>query len=372
MKFSEVAGHESAKHRLVQMVSEGRLPHALMISGPTGSGEMMLARALAQYLHCTGRAPGDTDSCGQCPSCRQHASLNHVDLHFVFPILKKNSKATVCDDWLPEWREFITDDPWMNFKQWPAMLGKANGQPTIYADEATDLQRKMSLTARSSNLNIALIWLPENMQPAAANAMLKLIEEPEEGSLFLLVSNSPARVLPTIYSRCQRLELRRLSDETVAQVIGNGMNPADALAAAHPAEGNVIAARESLETVDASGNLEMFMSLMRLAYARKVGELKKWSESLSELGRDGICRFLEYGQRMVRENFIMNLQVAELNYMSSAESAFSSRFCPFINERNVEELIEELNLAERDIRGNGNAKIVLFDFAVKVIMLLRR
>lgn len=371
MKFSDIAGHESAKQRLVRMATEGRLPHSLMIAAPAGSGEMMLARAFAQYLHCTGRAPGDEDSCGQCPSCRQHAALNHVDLHFVFPVLKKGT-VTICDDWQPEWREFLASDPWMDFRRWPAMLGKPNGQPTIYVDEASDLQRKMALSARSSNLNIALIWLPEKLQPAAANALLKLIEEPEEGTLFLLVSNAPAEVLPTIYSRCQRIELRRLSDDMVASVIGAGLDPADALAIAHLAEGNVIAARDALGSAESKKNLTLFQNLMRLAYSRRVGDLKKWSETVSELGRDGICRFLEYCQRMVRENFILNLRVPDLNYLSASEGEFSARFCPFINERNVEDLIGELDAAETDIRGNGSAKIVLFDFAIKVIMLLRR
>lgn len=372
MKFSDVAGHESAKRRMVQMVKAGRLPHALLISGPVGSGEMMLARALAQYLHCTGRDADADDSCGRCPSCIQHQSLNHVDLHFAFPILKKGSGTTLCDDWLAEWREFLTSDPLMDFRQWPAMLGKPNGQPTIYADEADSLQRKMALTARSSDLNIALVWLPEKLQPAAANALLKLIEEPEEGSLFIFVSNSPAEILPTIYSRCQRIELRRLSDETVADAIGGGMNRADAMAAAHLAEGNIIAAREALEAADGNRDLTLFAELMRNAYGRKVDELKKWSEKTSELGRDAICRFLEYCQRMVRENFILNLRAEGLNYLSAAEGQFSARFYPFINERNVEEMVSELDSAITDIRGNGSPKIVLFDLAIKIIILLRK
>lgn len=372
MKFSDVPGHEHAKARLRAMADEGRLPHALLISAPVGSGEMMLARALAQYLHCTGRRPGDGDSCGQCPSCRQHQALNHVDLRFAYPILKRGSGVTVCDDWAAEWREFLTSDPWMDFRRWPAMLGKPNGQPVIYGDEADVIQRRMSLTARASDLNIALIWLPEKMNATAANSLLKLIEEPEEGSMFILVSNAPAEVLPTIYSRCQRLELRRLSDEHVASIIGEGLNPDDVMAAAHVAEGNVIAARDALGSAESRKNLELFMRLMRSAYARKVSDLKDWSEKVNDLGRDGAARFLEYAQRMVRENFILNLRRPELNYLTAAEGEFSARFCPFINERNVEELIAELDSAEADIKGNGSGKIILFDLAIKTIILLRK
>lgn len=371
MKFSEIPGHADAKRRLIEMVQHDRLPHALLISGPVGSGEVMLGRALAQYIHCTGRSATDTDSCGECPSCRQHQSLNHADLHFAYPILKKGTGITLCEDYSSQWREILEQDPWMDFRRWPEMLGKPNGQPVIYVDEADVLRRKLSMAARSSDLNIAFVWLPERMNEATANSLLKLIEEPEPGSMFIMVSNSPADILPTIYSRCQRIELRRLSDSEVAEVIGRGLDPADALAAAHVAEGNIIAARDSLGSSTSRKNLDLFMQLMRMAYQRKIADLKLWSETVAALGRDNICRFLEYCQHMVRENFILNLQVPELNYLTADESQFSSRFFPFINERNVEGLIKELNEAETDIRGNVGAKIVLFDLAIKVIMLLK-
>lgn len=373
MRFADVVGHSGAKDRLIRMVAEERLPHALLLSAPEGSGEMMLARALAQYVHCTGREPGATDSCGHCPSCLQHQSLNHADLHFIFPVLKKKSQDTVSEDWMDDWRDFLKQDPWMDFRRWQSSLGNPNGQPKIYVHDAEALRHKMNLSARSSDLNIALIWLPEKMQPETANKLLKLIEEPEQGTMFILVSNSPADILPTIYSRCQRIELRRLADAEVAEVLAGGAAPdANHIAAAHLSEGNVIAAREALADSRSSQEfLDLFMQLMRLAYARKIGELKKWSEKVAELGRDAECRFMDYCQRMVRENFILILHVSELNYMTGAEQQFSSRFCPFINERNVEQIISEFNDAETDIRGNGNAKIILFDLAIKMIMLLK-
>lgn len=357
------------------MIQENRLPHSLLISAPIGSGEMMLARALAQFIHCTGRGPEDTDSCGRCPSCLLHQSLNHSDLHFVFPVLKrKNQTETLSDDWLPEFRDFIREDPWMDFRQWQSLLGNPNGQPKIYVHDAEALRRKMNLSARNSDVNIALIWLPEKMQPETANKLLKLIEEPEEGSMFILVSNAPAEVLPTIYSRCQRIELRRLSDRETAMALSGGFTPdANQLAAAHLAEGNVIAAMdENSNAKDSALFLDLFMTLMRQAYSRKIGELKKWSEQVAELGRESEARFLDYCQRMVRENFIYNLKISALNYMTTAEQQFSERFCPFINERNVEQIIAELNEAKIDIQGNGNAKIIFFDLAIKMIMLLKK
>lgn len=374
MKFSDIPGHESAKERMRAMVAEGRIPHALLISAPIGSGEMMLARAFAQYIHCTNHT-ADGDSCGVCPACIQHQTFNHVDTHFVFPVLKKKSGGvTLSDDYISEWKRFLTDDPWMDFRAWPTQLGQPNGQPRIYVDDADELRRKLSFTARTSAHKIALVWLPEKMMEAAANKLLKLLEEPSSDTIFILVSNNTSQILPTIYSRTQRMELRRLSDSTVASMLmaDCGVNEADALAAAHNAEGNYSAALSSLRSSEISSTfLELFMRLMRSAYGRKVADLKVWSEKLAELGRDSESRFLAYCERMVRENFILNLHNPDLNYLDSAEQAFSARFCPFINERNVEKLISEFERARIDIEGNGNAKIVLFDLAIQVIMLLR-
>ncbi len=373
MKFSDIPGHESAKQRLRAM-ADGHLPHALLIAAPEGVGEMMLARAFVQYLHCTNHTP-DGDSCGVCPACVQHQTFNHVDTHFVYPVLKKKSGGiTISDDYLPEWRRFLTDDPWMDFRSWPAMLGKPDGQPRIYVDDADELRRKLSFTARASMHKVALIWLPEKLMEAAANKLLKLLEEPAPDTMFVLVSNEPGQILPTIYSRTQRIELKRLPDSTVAGLLMTecAVNEADAMAAAHNAEGNYPAALSAIKASDVSSRfLELFMRLMRSAYGRKVADLKVWSEKVAELGRDSESRFLTYCERMVRENFILNLHNPALNYLDSAEQAFSARFCPFINERNVERIISELERARIDIEGNGNAKIVLFDLAIQIIILLR-
>lgn len=371
MKFADIPPHPYAVERVQQMVAAGRLPHALLVTAPAGSGEMMFARALAQYVQCTGRKDGDTDSCGVCPSCVQHRTFNQPDLRFVFPVVKKGTE-TLSDDWMEEWREYISEDPWMDFRKWQQTLGNVNAQPKIYVHDAEWLKRNMSLTALVSKTKIAIVWLPERMMPEAANKLLKLIEEPEEGSLFILVSNSPGEILPTIYSRCQRIDLRRLSDGEVARFLDSDIDMDTRIAAAHIAEGNFIQARRTLANDKMSQQfLDLFMQLMRLAYGRKVAELKKWSEDVAELGRDAEGRFLDYCQRMVRENFIFNLHNPDLNYLTASEGAFSQKFSPFINERNVEGLVKEFNEAASDIRSNGNAKIVLFDLAVKTIILIK-
>ena len=373
MKFSDIPAHETAKERIRAMVDADRIPHALLLEGPTGIGKFALARATAQYIHCENRRNGD--SCGECPSCLQHASFNHIDTHFVFPIAKKKSGSpSFCDDFIEEWRNFLTDNPYMDFQQWMTYLDSPKTQPLIYVDESDALIHKLSFTSHSSKYKIALLWLPERLHPSAANKLLKQIEEPFGDTLFIMVSNNSKEILPTIYSRVQRIELKRLSDEVIAQQLTSGyaIDQADAMAMAHLAEGDMIRAKNLLNQSSENHHfLQLFMALMRLAYQRHVKELKEWAANIAALNRETELRFLEYCMRLIRENFIMNLHIPTLNYMTKDEAAFGANFSRFINERNVLKITEELNNAAIDIAGNGNAKIVLFDMAVRMIILLK-
>lgn len=374
MKFSDIPGHKSVKARLQEMADNGRMPHAMMFHGPSGVGKMALARAFAQYIHCEHRMNGD--SCGMCPSCLQHQSFNHIDTHYVFPVIKKKSGSPVIsDDYLPEWRDYLSRSQWMDFELWLAILGKENGQPMIYADESVALIRKLHYTAHHANKKIVVMWLPERMNAECANKLLKMIEEPFEDTVLLFVSNEASAVLPTIYSRTQRIELKRYSDDQLSRYLQDtySLEAADSMAIAHVSEGNVNAAVRNLGKAKDSGRyLELFITLMRLAYQRKVKELRDWSGDVADLGREKEVRFLEYCQRLVRENFIYNIQIPSLNYMTRDENAFSANFARFITERNVEKLITELNQAAIEITANGNAKIILFDLAIKIILLLKR
>lgn len=372
MKFSDIPGHEEAKARLRAMADSGRIPHALLIHGPEGIGKMSLARAFAQYVHCEHREMGD--SCGRCPSCLQHQSFNHIDTHYVFPVVKKQKSRLTSDDYMAEWREYLAGSPWMDFGRWLAALDNINAQPMIYVEESASLIRKLTYTSHNVRHRIVILWLPERMNAECANKLLKMIEEPYEDTLLVFVSDNAREILPTIYSRMQRIELKRLSDEIVGEYLADTMSvdPQDAMAVAHIAEGNMIAALKAMEVTKESRQfLELFMSLMRLAYQRKVKELRDWSVAVADLGREGESRFLEYCQRLVRENFIYNLQEPKLNYLTRDEVEFSRNFARFITEANVVKLIEQLNRAKMEIASNGNAKIILFDLAIKVILLLK-
>lgn len=374
MKLSDIPAHGSVIGRLRDMVDNDRIPHALLLHGPSGIGKMAVARALAQYIHCENRTDGD--SCGRCPSCIQHQSFNHIDTHFVYPVVKNAKlKRAVSDDYAGEWRELLSESPWMDFDRWAGLLGKDNAQPIIYVDESAELIRKLHYTARKSKYKVVIMWLPEKMNSECANKLLKLVEEPFPDTKIVMVSDRPAEILPTIFSRTQRVEMRRLSDEVIASQLESAyaVDPVDALSIAHIADGNMVAAIKALKVSKRSKSfLDLFMSLMRLAYQRKVGDLRKWSEKVADLGRVQACQFLDYCQRLVRENFIHNLNTPTLNYMNRDEAEFSSRFSRFINERNVLRIAGELNKARIDVAGNGNAKIVLFDLAIKVILLLKK
>ena len=373
MKFSDVPCHEVTKRRLQQFVDSDRIPHAILIEGQSGIGKFMMARAFAQYVHCENRKDGD--SCGVCPSCIQHQTFNHIDTHFIFPIIKKGSgKSSISDDYIEEWREFLTDNPYMDFEKWLLSLDNINAQPHIYVDESADIIKKLNFTAHKAKYKIVLLWLPERMKLECANKLLKLIEEPHSDTIFVMVSNDSKQILPTIYSRTQRIEMLRLGDEPIAKYLSQkyAIDYNNALSIAHLSEGNMNRAENEYNlTKENSKFFDMFVELMRLAYQRKISDLKRWSNDVASLGREQSMQFLAYSQRLIRENFIYNINERELNYMNDKESQFSVNFARFITERNVQKLIEELNRAHIDIMGNVNAKIVFFDLSVKIILLLK-
>ena len=384
MLFSQIIGQQEVKDRFIRSVSEGRIPHAQLLYGPEGVGKLPLAIAYAQYICCEHR--GAHDACGVCPSCVKYNKLAHPDLHFVFPVIKPTGKqSVVCDDFIGEFRKLVLEKTYFSVDEWYARISGDAKQGMIYTNESEEIVRKLSMKTYEAEYKVMIVWLPEKLHESAANKLLKILEEPYEKTLFLLVSNAPDAIITTILSRTQRIHVPGLADAEVAQALLDrhaGLTETEAADAARIAEGSYLRAEMILEEGNESRvNFDRFVSIMRLAW--QVGNrkdhaslktLRKWADDMaaSTVGRERQKKFLQYAQRMVRENFIYNLHQADLNYMTSYESDFSTRFSPFINERNVEQLVAEFALAERHIEQNVNAKMVFFDLVLKIIMLLKK
>ena len=371
--FKDIVGQRTVIAQLKRSVDENRLAHALLLTGPRGSGKLAIAIALANYILCGKH--GD-DVCGRCPACAKLAKYVHSDLHFVFPV--KNAKGSgekpVSDDYITEWRELLSKDAYFSYDDWLAKLNIENQQPMIYERESSVILHKLSMQSREGGWKVVIIWLPEKMKEEGSNKLLKIIEEPPKDTLFLLVSEEPDKIIPTILSRTQRVEVPRIEQTDMENALQQhyGLAFDEARLIALQSAGDWENAEEMLSlNEEKSRYLELFMQLMRVAYARNIRDMKAWSEQVAALGRERQKRLLSYCQRMIRENFIMNFKNDEMLYMSHEERNFSVRFSPFVNERNIFGIMEELSEAQRHIEQNVNAKMVFFDMSLRMIVWIK-
>lgn len=379
MKFSEVIGQEEAKRQLKLLVAEERLPHALMFSGPVGTGKMALALAFASYL--LGESDEGYSLLDDAAAIRNAeamlATWQHPDLVFAYPVVKPSGAASdfqaSSDDYAREWRQMLSQGPYFTMDQWLTAMGAANQQAIIGVGESTALIRKLGFKSNQGGYKVAVVWLAERMNASCANALLKLIEEPPEATVFLLVCEEPEKLLPTIRSRVQVMGIRAIETADVEQALQarRHIGAEDARRIARLAGGSWVKALEALnEDNENKLFLDVFIKLMRLSYKRDVRALKDWSLAVADYGRERQRRMLTYFGHMVRENFMYNFRQPELNYMTLEEEAFSRNFSRFINEANVIPIAELFEKAGRDIGQNANAKMVFFDLALQMIVLL--
>ena len=339
MNFSQIPGQSAVIERLRSAVAENRVSHALLFYGPEGSGKFALALAFARFISCENRTADD--ACGVCPSCSKYDKLIHPDLHFVFPVIKKKSATEpVSDTYISQWREMVRKSPYFSLSKWTEAMEVANEQALIPVAEAAEIIRKLSLKSFESDYKIMIIWLPEKMNPETANKLLKMIEEPPDRTIFILVSEEDDRLLPTITSRCQHIRIPAIAAEDMSRYLVReyGMEQSGAEEIAGIANGNMVRATElAREDDNTTVHLERFTRMMRTAYARDIQSVIAWSEETAALGRERQKSFLTYALRLVRENFIMNFGGKEhkLVYLTRAEEDFSARFHPFINENNI-------------------------------------
>lgn len=367
MTFNEVIGQKEAQERLMQMVREDRLPHALMLCGPVGSGKLALAIAFGCQLLDDGRPS----------SIAMLDKLEHPDLHFTYPTIKLPSMSAdhkpVSDDFAQEWHELLMRGPYFTMEEWMQAMGGENQQAVITVGESDNLIKKLSLKSSQGGYKVSIVWLPERMNIECANKLLKLIEEPPQQTVFIMVCEEPEKLLETIRSRVQRIDIKKTDTEDIRQALikRRGIDEESAQRISRMANGNWLTAIEELQADSERGLfLDMYKSLMRLAYQRKVKDLRKWSEQMAAMGREKQKRWLNYFLRMTRENFVYNFHEEELNYMTESEEDFAQNFARFVNEANVLPISDLANLAIRDIGQNANAKIVFFDFALQMIVLL--
>ncbi len=375
MQFKEVIGHKEIKVKLIQTVKENRVSHAQLFLGPKGSGNLPLAIAYAQYLSCENKQ--ENDSCGVCPSCQKVKKLVHPDLHFVYPVAtsKTIKKDPVSDDYIEQWRETILENPYLIENKWYEIIDVENKQGIINKNESYEILRKLNLKTFESEYKIMIIWLPEKMNAYAANKLLKLIEEPPEKTLFLLVAENSEQIIPTILSRTQLIKIHKIDNDSMMQALSDnfGLEPQMARDIAHLSDGNYYDAQHLIQTSDQENyNLENFMTLMRLSYQRKVIELIEWADEISKLGREKQKSFLAYALRLIRENFMLNIKSRELVHLTNKELDFSEKFSQFINKENVYQLYEVVNRAHIDIEMNAYNKIVFLDLALKIIKLIKK
>lgn len=370
MFFRDIIGQSEAKQRLLSTVSGNRISHAQLFFGHEGYGALPLTLAYAQYIHCTSR--GADESCGECPSCQKYAKLVHPDLHFVFPIAMSKD-VRVSTHLIAQWREALLENAYLTLDEWFDKIDADNKQPVIGTDESGEILRKLSLTTFEGEYKIMIIWLAEKMNLTAANKLLKILEEPPDKTLFLLVTENEDQLLRTIVSRTQLVKVRAIADADLRDALmqRHGLSFEDAEKVAFQSDGSYATARQVINRNEqAAFNLATFQKWMRAALKFDGPKVISAVDELATVGRERQKNFLHYALTLVRESLLLNYADQSLVRMSGEELAFISKFAPFIHAANGEKFIEELDKAFSHIERNGNAKMIFLDLSFKANELL--
>ena len=376
MRFADIIGQQELKRHLAQSVYRGRISHAQLFTGAAGTGALPLAIAYAQYLNCPNRKDGD--SCGVCPSCQQTAALAHPDLHFVFPVNKQGKKSgevVLSAEFMPQWRECVASTAgYFTPQQWYDRLdlGKTL-RGMISAKEAVEIIRRLSFKSFESEYKIMLIWLPETMNDEAANKILKILEEPWEKTIFLMVSERPDLLLSTIISRTQEVAVPRLTVEDLMPMAEGDQQQRRNMA--RLAAGDLIEMRRLTggeEDEVRRESFDLFCRLMRLSYNDKHLELIDWADEVATLTREQQRSMLRHAARLLRESYMLHAGLGQISYLWGEEAAFCNKFAPFIGNQNIEFLIGEIEQAMRQVSQNGNPRIIFTHFALAVSKQINR
>lgn len=374
MRFRDVTGQQEVKAHLIRQVNTGKVSHAQLFTGPEGGGKLPLAVAFARFLLCD--HPLENDACGTCPSCQKTAAYTHPDIHFVYPIaVSKTDKISSSDDLRVAWNELLQQRHYFDLNTWLESTGHQGKNPIIGVEESRSIVKKLAVKPFSNKYKIVIIWLPERMNPQTANKLLKILEEPPQKTLFLLISNHTESILPTILSRTQVLRVPALGTETIADYIAvnYAIEPVAAAAIAGLSQGNLIAAIKAAEGDQAQQSyFALFVKLMRSVYAAKPTHLMDIGNELAELDRERQKNFIHYCLHLFRESIILNYMKGQLTHLREEEYQFLQKFSAFINNQNITELTATLNSAFHHIERNANAKILFTDVVIQLTKLIRK
>ena len=380
MLFKEILGLEHIKKHLTLSADAGRIPHAQLFVGPEGSGTLSTAIAYAQYLLCS-NSNGEND--GENTSCNIKCdSLSHPDLHFAFPVSNSETVKShaVSNHYIAEWREFVKEQAYGNLFDWYQQIGIEKKQAQIGVDEAQDIVKKLALKSYEGGFKVMIIWMAEKMNIAASNKLLKLIEEPPEKTIFLLICEDEEMLITTIRSRCQVIHFPPLSEDAISKaLIGSGVIREEALRLAHEANGNFNKALDLMNKDSEDLIFERwFVQWVRSAFKAKgnkaaIHELILWSEEVAKTGRETQKKFLKYCIAVIRQALLINYGAEELAFMKIHVDGFQlKKFAPFVHENNILEITEELESAIYHVERNGNSKIILTDLSIRLTRLLHR
>ena len=376
MQFKDVIGQSAVKQRLIASVRENHVPHAQLFLGPAGSGKLPLALAYAQYILCPNRT--ETDSCGVCPTCQKIQKLVHPDLHFVVPTAntKKVKSNPESDLFMEEWREYvIQNEGSVDTSSWYTFLDVENKQGYMSVRDAASLLRKLSMKSYEGEYKIAIIWMAEKMRTDTANKLLKLLEEPPEKTVFLLIAEDAEELLATIKSRTALVKIPSIDLTAVEAALKTRLkcNDKQAHDAAMVSEGNWITACHSVqESEEHKFYFTTFQQWMRLCFRAAYSEIIDFSSTVKGIGREKQKELLDYGLRIIRNSLLFNNNLAEIVMLPEDEKVFNSKFAPFINPANLAQIAALFEEAIRQIERNGNAQIIFTDMSFKMVGLLKK
>jgi DNA polymerase-3 subunit delta' len=371
MLFQEVIGQEELKRHLIDEVNGGKISHAQLFLGKPGFGGLALALAFTQYLFCENRTA--KDSCGTCPSCSKIMKLQHPDLHFSFPTVQ--SVAKISNENIAEWREQVLETPYFDLNKWIDKIDPKGRKPIIGTAESAEIVKKLSLRSFEGGYKVMIIWMAEEMNQVCANKLLKIIEEPPQKTLFLLVTESQDKMLQTILSRTQVLKIPRVQlDELINYLSrGKGLNASGAESIAGRSDGDVIEADElSGSHEDQENNREHFIQLMRVCYKKSVLEMMEWADVMAKETRMHQKDFLAYALHMFRQSMLRNYTEDHLTRVSVKEDEFLEKFARFITGNNINDFMKTFNDAHYHIERNANARLLFTNLCFEVMRYIHK